>query len=53
MNAYLTHKIIAEGNLGKSDTLKKLISNGRKAEKAAAKAEKKSTKSAKKHYVCH
>ena len=44
VNAYLTHKISAEGNLGKADILKKLINSGKKAEKAAAKAEKKSAK---------
>ena len=48
VNAYLTHKITAEGNLGKADILKKLINSAKKAEKAAVKAEKKSTKSAKK-----
>ena len=48
MNAYLTHKISAEGNLGKADILKKLIDSGKKAEKAAAKAEKKSAKASKK-----
>ena len=46
VNAYLTHKISAEGNLGKADILKKLINSGKKAEKAAAKAEKKSAKAA-------
>lgn len=39
--AYLTHKISAEGDLGKADILKKLISGAKKAEKATAKAEKK------------
>ena len=48
VNAYLTHKITAEGDLGKADILKKLINSGKKAEKAAAKAEKKSAKAAKK-----
>ena len=48
VNAYLTHKISAEGNLGKADILKKLINSGKKAEKAAAKAEKKSVKASKK-----
>lgn len=48
VNAYLTHKISAEGNLGKADILKKLIDSGKKAEKAAAKAEKKSAKASKK-----
>ena len=46
VKAYLTHKISAEGNLGKADILKKLIHSGKKAEKAAAKAEKKSVKTA-------
>ena len=48
VKAYLTHKITAEGELGKADILKKLISNGKKAGKAAAKAEKKSAKTVKK-----
>ena len=30
VNAYLTHKITAEGDLGKADILKKLINSGRK-----------------------
>ncbi len=47
VNAYLTHKISAEGNLGKADILKKLIDSGKKAEKTA-KAEKKSAKASKK-----
>jgi len=38
---YHSHKISAEGDLGKVDILKKLIGNAKKAEKAAAKAEKK------------
>ena len=46
--AYLTHKISAEGDLGKADILKKLISGAKKAEKTAAKAEKKAQKTAKK-----
>ena len=46
--AYLTHKISAEGDLGKADILKKLISGAKKAEKAAAKAEKKAKKTSKK-----
>ena len=46
--AYLTHKISAEGNLGKADILKKLISGAKKAEKATAKAEKKAKKTSKK-----
>ena len=48
VKAYLTHKITAEGELGKADILKKIINNGKKAEKAAAKVEKKSTKAVKK-----
>lgn len=48
VKAYLTHKITAEGELGKADILKKIINNGKKAEKAAAKAEKKSAKTVKK-----
>ena len=48
VKAYLTHKITAEGELGKADILKKIISNGKKAGKAAAKAEKKSAKAVKK-----
>lgn len=48
VKAYLTHRITAEGELGKADILKKLISNGKKAEKVAAKVEKKSTKAVKK-----
>ena len=48
VNAYLTHKITAEGDLGKAGILKKLINSGKKAEKAAANAEKKSAKTAKK-----
>ena len=46
--AYLTHKVAAEGDLGKADLLKKLISSAKKAEKAAAKEEKKAKKAAKK-----
>ena len=46
--AYLTHKISAEGDLGKADILKKLISSAKKAEKTAAKAAKKSVKNVKK-----
>ena len=46
--AYLTHKISAEGDLGKADILKKLISGPKKAEKATAKAEKKAKKTSKK-----
>ena len=46
--AYLTHKISAEGNLGKADILKKLISGAKIAEKATAKAEKKAKKTSKK-----
>lgn len=42
--AYLTHKISAEGDLGKADILKKLISSAKKAEKTAAKAAKKNVK---------
>ena len=42
--AYLTHKISAEGDLGKADILKKLISGAKKAEKATAKAAKKAKK---------
>ena len=41
INAYLTHKISAEGNLGKADVLKKLINSAKKAEKAAAKSRQK------------
>ena len=48
VHAYLTHKISAEGDLGKVDILKKLIGNAKKAEKAAAKAEKKTAKAARK-----
>ena len=48
VNAYLTHKITAEGDLGKADILKKLINSGKKAEKATAKAEKKNAKAVKK-----
>ena len=48
VKAYLTHRITAEGELGKADILKKIINNGKKAEKAAAKAEKKSAKAVKK-----
>lgn len=48
VHAYLTHKISAEGDLGKVDILKKLIGSAKKAEKAAAKAEKKTAKTAKK-----
>ena len=44
VHAYLTHKISAEGDLGKVDILKKLIGSAKKAEKAAAKAEKKTAK---------
>ena len=46
--AYLTHKISAEGDLGKADILKKLISSAKKAEKTAAKAAKKTVKNVKK-----
>lgn len=46
--AYLTHRISAEGDLGKADILKKLISGAKKAEKATAKAEKKAKKTSKK-----
>lgn len=46
--AYLTHKISAEGDLGKVDILKKLIGSAKKAEKAVAKAEKKTAKTTKK-----
>jgi putative sterol carrier protein len=46
--AYLTHKISAEGDLGKADILKKLISGAKKVEKAAAKEEKKAKKATKK-----
>ena len=46
--AYLTHKISAEGDLGKADILKKLISSAKKVEKAAAKVEKKAKKATKK-----
>nr|MBQ4454745.1 SCP2 sterol-binding domain-containing protein [Clostridia bacterium] len=46
--AYLTHKISAEGDLGKADILKKLISSSKKAEKTAAKAAKKTVKNVKK-----
>ena len=46
--AYLTHRISAEGNLGKADILKKLISGAKIAEKATAKAEKKAKKTSKK-----
>ena len=46
--AYLTHKVAAEGDLGKADLLKKLISSAKKAEKATAKEEKKAKKAAKK-----
>ncbi|MCR5800196.1 MAG: SCP2 sterol-binding domain-containing protein [Lachnospiraceae bacterium] len=35
VNAYLTHKISAVGNLGKVDILKKLIGSAKKTEKAA------------------
>ena len=45
---YHSHKISAEGDLGKVDILKKLIGSAKKAEKAAAKAEKKTAKTAKK-----
>ncbi len=44
VHAYLTHKISAEGDLGKADLLKKLIASGKKAEKVAAKTAKKATK---------
>lgn len=44
VNAYLTHKITAEGDLGKAGILKKLVVSAKKAEKA----EKKNTKTAKK-----
>ena len=44
VNAYLTHKITAEGDLGKAGILKKLVVSAKKAEKA----EKKDTKTAKK-----
>lgn len=46
--AYLTHKISAEGDLGKADILKKLISSAKKAEKTVAKAAKKTVKNVKK-----
>lgn len=46
--AYLTHKISAEGDLGKADILKKLISSAKKVEKVAAKVEKKAKKATKK-----
>jgi len=46
--AYLTHKISAEGDLGKADILKKLISSAKKAERTAAKAAKKTVKNVKK-----
>ena len=46
--AYLSHKISAEGDLGKADILKKLISSAKKAEKTAAKAAKKTVKNVKK-----
>ena len=46
--AYLTHKISAEGDLGKADVLKKLISSAKKAEKTVAKAAKKTGKNVKK-----
>jgi putative sterol carrier protein len=46
--AYLTHKISAEGDLGKADILKKLISSAKKVEKAAVKEEKKAKKATKK-----
>jgi len=46
--AYLTHKISAEGDLGKADILKKLISSAKKTEKTAAKAVKKTVKNIKK-----
>ena len=48
VGAYLTHKISAEGDLGKADILKKLISGAKKAEKTAAKTEKKAKKTVKK-----
>ena len=41
VGAYLTHKISAEVDLGKADILKKLINGAKKAEKTAAKTEKK------------
>lgn len=44
VNAYLTHKIKAEGDLGKAAILKKLITSAKKTEKVAAKAEKKTAK---------
>ena len=44
VGAYLTHKISAEGNLGKADELKKLINSAKKAEKVAAKTGKKAKK---------
>ena len=46
--AYLTHKISAEGDLGKADVLKKLISSAKKAEKTVATAAKKTGKNVKK-----
>lgn len=46
--AYLTHKISAEGDLGKADILKNLISSAKKAENTAAKAAKKTVKNVKK-----
>ena len=48
VNAYLTHKISAEGDLGKAGILKKLIGSAKKAEKASAKAAKKTAKAEKK-----
>ena len=41
VHAYLTHKISAEGELGKVDILKKLIGSAKKAEKKTAKTTKK------------
>ena len=40
VNAYLTHKITAEGDLAKAGVLKKLINSGKKAEKASVKKSK-------------
>ena len=57
VSAYLTHRITAEGDLGKVDILKKLINSAKKTAgktakkspaKAAAKTGKKTAKSAKK-----
>ncbi len=46
VHAFLTHKIRAEGNLGKVNILKKIISDSKKAEKEAAKAAEKAEKEA-------